>query len=81
MLYLTHTWIKKVCLSGWCCSVCIGPRRAGWECSDKTYSFIRKQCSVKTKSVHRKRGNFDKTFWEKKNAYKTRTSKLSQCPT
>lgn len=74
MLYLTHTWIKKLCLSGWCCSVCTAPRSTGWECSEKTCSFIRKWWSVKTKSVHEKKGNSEKSFWKKKNACKTKTS-------
>lgn len=74
MLYLTHTWIKKLCLSGWCCSACTAPRSTGWECSEKTCSFIKKWWSVKTKSVHEKNGNSEKSFWKKKNACKTKTS-------
>lgn len=40
----------------------------------KPCSFIRKWWSVKTKSVHEKKGNSEKSFWKKKNACKTKTS-------
>lgn len=40
----------------------------------KTCSFIRKWWSVKTKSVHEKKGNSEKSFWKKQNACKTKTS-------
>lgn len=81
MLCLTHTWIKKAHLSGWCCAVRVALRRAGWVFPDKVSFSITEWWSVKTKSVHLNRGNSNKSYFGEKKTYKKKTSQLSKCPT